>query len=52
MEDLLPAVAAAGTPAIRNTTFHYGDESLVIPIQSRGGVDALRAPRRTLLDPR
>ena len=48
---LLPAIEAAGTPAIRTTTFHYGDEVVPIPIKSRDGVDALRAPRRTILDP-
>jgi len=48
---LLPALEAAGTPAIRTTTFHYADETLAIPIKDRDGVDALRAPRRTVLDP-
>ena len=42
----------AGTPAIRTTTFHYGDEAAVeIRIKPRDGVDALYAPRRTVLDP-
>ena len=40
----------AGTPAIRSTTFHYGDEHLDIPIKARHGVDALFAPRRHVLD--
>jgi menaquinone-9 beta-reductase len=48
---VLPAIEAAGTPAIRTTTFHYGDEAIAIPIKPRDGVDALRAPRRTILDP-
>ena len=48
---LIPALERAGTPAIRTTTFHYGDESLAIPIKSRDGVDSLLAPRRTVLDP-
>lgn len=48
---LLPAIEEAGTPAIRTTTFHYGDETISVPIKSRDGVDALRAPRRTILDP-
>lgn len=48
---LLPALEAAGTPAIRTTTFHYGSETLAIPIKARDGVDALIAPRRTVLDP-
>lgn len=48
---LLPALEDAGTPAIRRTTFHYGEESIAVPIKARDGVEALRAPRRTVLDP-
>lgn len=48
---LLSDLEAAATPAIRSTTFHYGDESLAIPIKPRDGLDALYAPRRTVLDP-
>ena len=48
---LLDAVREAGTPPIRRTTFHFGDESLVLPAKPVGGVDALYAPRRTVLDP-
>ncbi len=48
--DILDAVRAAGTPSIRTTAFHYGDESIAIPIKERDGVDALYAPRRTVLD--
>lgn len=47
---LLDAVRAAGTPAISSTTFHYGEESIEVSIKSRDGVDALYAPRRTVLD--
>jgi menaquinone-9 beta-reductase len=47
---LLPALAQAGVPAIRHTTFFYGDEAVPIPIKPRDGVDALYAPRRSLLD--
>ena len=47
---VLDAIRAAGTPAIRKTTFHYGDEVISIPIKERDGVDALYAPRRTVLD--
>lgn len=47
---LLPAIRSAGTPAIRSTTFHYGDATVEVPIKPRDGVDALYAPRRTLLD--
>ena len=39
-------------PAIHTTTFHYGEEAPVeIRIKPRDGVDALYAPRRTMLDP-
>lgn len=48
---LLTAVRTAGTPPIRSTTFHYADEAIEIPIKPADGVDALYAPRRTVLDP-
>jgi hypothetical protein len=48
---LLDAIRDAGTPAIRTTTFHYDGEPVAIRIKPRDGVDALYAPRRTLLDP-
>ena len=48
---LLDAIIAAGTPRIETTTFHYGDDAIEIRIKPRDGVDALYAPRRTLLDP-
>ncbi|HXV76808.1 MAG TPA: FAD-dependent monooxygenase, partial [Candidatus Polarisedimenticolaceae bacterium] len=47
---LLGAVEAAGTPAVRHTAFHYGDEVIDIAIKPRDGIDALYAPRRTVLD--
>ena len=47
---LLDAIRAAGTPAIRKTTFHYGDEDIEVSIKELDGVDALYAPRRTVLD--
>ncbi len=47
---VLEAVREAGTPSIRTTTFHYGDEAIRVPIKPRDGVDALYAPRRTVLD--
>ncbi len=47
---VLDAVRAAGTPAIRKTTFHYGEEATEVMIKPRDGVDALYAPRRTVLD--
>jgi flavin-dependent dehydrogenase len=48
--NLLPGLVAAGTPPIRTTWFHYGDEVVEVPIPARDGVDALYAPRRTVLD--
>jgi 2-polyprenyl-6-methoxyphenol hydroxylase-like FAD-dependent oxidoreductase len=47
---ILPRLKSAGTPAVRETTFHYGDETVTVPIKPCGGIDALYAPRRTLLD--
>jgi len=47
---LLEAVRAAGTPPIRETSFHYGGAAVTVSIKPRDGVDALFAPRRTLLD--
>ena len=49
---LLDEIVAAGTPPVKRTTFTYGDEQVVINIKPSHGVDALYAPRRTLLDPR
>ena len=48
---LLDAVIASGTPAVRRTTFFVGPDPLVISIKPAYGVDALYAPRRTVLDP-
>jgi len=47
---LLPRIVASGTPAVRRTTFHYGDDVLEVDVPPRHGVEALYAPRRTLLD--
>jgi flavin-dependent dehydrogenase len=47
---VLPRLTAAGTPAVRETTFHYGDDAVVVAIRPSNGVAALYAPRRTLLD--
>jgi flavin-dependent dehydrogenase len=47
---LLDRIRASGAPAVRRTTFHYGDEVLPIEIKPKDGVDALYAPRRTVLD--
>lgn len=47
---VLPRIAEMGTPAVRSTTFIYGDEVVEVPIKPSHGVDALYAPRRTVLD--
>ena len=47
---VLDAVRTSGTSPIRSTTFHYGSETIEIPIKERDGVEALFAPRRTVLD--
>lgn len=47
---LLTPVASAGTPPITATEFSYGEASQSVEIRPDGGVDALYAPRRTLLD--
>jgi 2-polyprenyl-6-methoxyphenol hydroxylase-like FAD-dependent oxidoreductase len=48
---LLDDVIAAGTPPVRRTTFIYDDDRIGISIKPSGGIDALYAPRRTVLDP-
>jgi 2-polyprenyl-6-methoxyphenol hydroxylase-like FAD-dependent oxidoreductase len=51
---LLERVLRAGTPSVRATSFLYVDqdvEEVRVPIEPRGGIDALIAPRRTVLDP-
>jgi menaquinone-9 beta-reductase len=48
---LLRAIQEAGTPPIRTATFHYGDDEVPVAIKPRDGIDALYAPRRTVLDP-
>jgi len=48
---VLGEVISAGTPPVRRTTFHYDDERIVVSIKPSHGVDALYAPRRTVLDP-
>src|SRR5262249_43996254 len=47
---LLPRVVAAGTPAIRSTTFHLPGAVSTVEIKPRRGVDGLYAPHRTVLD--
>ncbi len=48
---LLEKIIAAGTPPVRRTTFRYADAIVPITIKPSHGVDALYAPRRTVLDP-
>jgi 2-polyprenyl-6-methoxyphenol hydroxylase-like FAD-dependent oxidoreductase len=48
---LLERLVAAGTPAVRRTTFHHEDSRPVqVSIRPSAGVDALYAPRRHVLD--
>src|SRR5689334_1445631 len=57
---LLERLAAHGTPAVRRTVFHYSGDArfadgadpgaVDVTIKPRYGVDALYAPRRTVLD--
>jgi flavin-dependent dehydrogenase len=48
---LLDRVVAAGTPPVRRSVFRYGGDRVEVPIKPAAGVDALYAPRRTVLDP-
>jgi 2-polyprenyl-6-methoxyphenol hydroxylase-like FAD-dependent oxidoreductase len=48
---LLDRIASAGTPAVRRTRFHYAGEHREVAIKAADGVEALYAPRRTVLDP-
>jgi flavin-dependent dehydrogenase len=48
---VLPRLAETATPPVRSVTFHYGGEDpVVVPVRPADGVDALYAPRRTVLD--
>jgi menaquinone-9 beta-reductase len=47
---VLPRIIAAGTPPVTRATFIYGEDSVPVAIKPRDGVDALYAPRRTVLD--
>ncbi len=48
---LLPRIRAAGTPPIRRTTLHLAAGNVAIDVRPGDGIDALYAPRRTVLDP-
>ncbi len=47
---LLSRIVDAGTPPVRRTTLHYGNEVIPIDIKPDQGVDFLCAPRRITLD--
>jgi len=47
---VLPALVAAGTPAVKKSTFSYSHQDITLPVEPEFGVEALYAPRRTLLD--
>ena len=47
---VLDRVVATGAPPVRRVTFHYGAESMPVSLKPYAGVDALYAPRRTVLD--
>ena len=47
---LLSRLMAAGTPPVRQTTFHYGKEAIRVDIKPDHGLGYLCAPRRTVLD--
>lgn len=47
---LLDRVVEAGTPPIGQTRFDYGTDSVTVNIKPTPGVQALYAPRRTVLD--
>src|SRR6187551_701521 len=47
---LLDQLPATGTPPVRRTVFHYGSDKVGVSIKPAAGVEALYAPRRTVLD--
>jgi flavin-dependent dehydrogenase len=47
---VLSRIVQADTPAVRLTTFAYPTQEVRVAIEPRHGVDALYAPRRTVLD--
>jgi len=49
---LLPAVAGAGTPPVRSTTFHLADAVTTILVKPKHGVEALYAARSAGADVR
>jgi 2-polyprenyl-6-methoxyphenol hydroxylase-like FAD-dependent oxidoreductase len=47
---VLDRIKKAGTPVIRSTSFHYGDEVISIQIKPQPDAEGLYAPRRTVID--
>ena len=47
---LLDTIRDAGTPVTKTVVFNYGPDHVSIDVPTRGDVDGLYAPRRTLLD--
>jgi menaquinone-9 beta-reductase len=47
---VLPAIVASGTPAVTATIFGYTHDEVTVPIEPKYGIEALYAPRRSLLD--
>src|SRR5512132_143237 len=47
---VLDRVVATGAPPVRRVTFHYGRETTPVSLKPYAGVEALYAPRRTVLD--
>lgn len=47
---VLERIKAAGTPVVRSTSFHYGDEVVAVQIKPQHDIDGLYAPRRTVID--
>jgi flavin-dependent dehydrogenase len=47
---VLEGIKAAGTPVIRSTSFHYGDEVVAVQIKPHHDIAGLYAPRRTVID--
>jgi flavin-dependent dehydrogenase len=48
---VLDQIVAAGTPPVRRVRFDFGADTINVSLRSAAGVDALYAPRRTVLDP-
>src|SRR5262245_66266632 len=46
---LLDRIVDAGTPPVRRTRFDYGVDSATVALKPTFGVEALYAPRRTVL---